>query len=280
MARNSLLRLDRASLLAAALVAASLNRLLFRMAESVAIGGWPHAIGSFFGISAVIWVALIALIDQGGDGTGAKPTRTDWWLFGAALACCFMPSGWEAGLALLALSSIYIIRFGPGTRERRIAVIGLSLTGPLLFGPLALSYLGAEVLRLDAAFVTLLSGHPSTGNVVEFGASELRSQGKQMIIYAGCSSLHNISLVGVLFALVTQTLDIRLTPSIWLLAVGMAGAVMAINVIRLTAIAVYPEHFDYLHTGLGGHLFALAGLVLAGTIILAGAIRSIELRHA
>jgi hypothetical protein len=280
VARNSLLRLDRASLLAAVLVAASLNRLFFKMAESVALGGWPLAIGALFGISAVIWVALIALVDIGGDGTRAKPNRTDWWLCGAALACCLLPSGWEAGLALLALSSITILRFGPGTRERRCAVIGLSLTGPLLFAPLALSYFGPEILRFDATFVSLLSGHQSTGNIVEFTAPEMRAQGKQMVIFAACSSLHNMSLVGVLFALVTQTLNVRLTPSMWLLAVAMACAVVSINIGRLTAIAVYPHFYDFLHVGMGQHLFSLAGLVLAGSIIMVGAMRSLEPRHA
>jgi hypothetical protein len=280
VARNSLPRLDRASLLAATLVAASLNRLFFKMADSVALGGWAHAFGSLFGVSAVIWVALLALIDLGGDGTGERAGRADWWLCGAALASCLMPSGWEAGLALLGLSAIYIFRFLPGTRERRAAAIGLALTGPLIFGPLALTYFGAEMLRLDAAFVALLSGHPSVGNIVEYTDPAMLAEGKQMVIYAGCSSFHNMTLVGVMFAVVTQTINVRLTLSMWLLALAMAGAVMAINVARLTAIAVYPQHYEFLHTGLGGHLFGLAALVAAGAIILVGALRGVEPRHA
>ena len=279
-ARNSLLRLDRASLLAATLVAACLNRLFVHMADSVALGGWAHALASLLGVSAVIWIALLALIDIGGDGTGTKPAPTDWWLCGAVLACCLLPSGWEAGLALLGLATVSIVRFGPGTRERRAAVIGLALTGPLLFGPFALAYFGSEMLRLDAAFVSLVSGHPSAGNIVEFTDPAMRAAGKQMVIYAGCSSFHNMSLVGVLFAVVTQTLNVRLTRSMWLFAVAMAAAVAAINVGRLTAIAVHPEHYEFLHTGLGGQLIGLAGLMIAGAIILVGALRSDEHRHA
>ncbi len=251
MARNPLLRLDRPSLLAATLVAASLNRLFVKMSDSLALGGWDHAFASLLGISAVIWIALLALIDLGGDGAGVKPSRTDWWLCGAALACCLLPTGWEAGLALLGLSTFSVLRFSPGSRERRVAVIGLALTGPLLFGPFALAYFGSEMLRFDAAFVSLLSGHPSNGNIVEFTDSAMRAAGKQMVIYAGCSSLHNMSLVGVLFAVVTQTINVRLTWSMWLLAVAMVAAIVALNAGRLTAIALFPDHYDFLHGGLG-----------------------------
>ncbi len=270
------MRLDRASLLAATLVAASLNVLFVKMSESIALGGWAHAVASHFRVSAVIWVALVALIDLGGDGEGPKPHQTDWWLCGTALACCLLPTGWEAGLALLGLSTLSIGRFSLGSRERRLGVIGLALTGPLLFGPLALAYFGTEMLRFDAAFVSLLSGHPSSGNVVEFTDPAMREAGKQMVIYADCSSFHNVSLVGVLFAVVTQTIKVPLTRSMWFLAAAMVAAIVVINAGRLTAIAIFPQHYDFLHTGIGGQLIGYAGLLVAGAIILLGARRQME----
>lgn len=250
------------------------------MSESAALGGWVHAIASLFGVSAVIWIALVALVDLGGDGKGPRPGRTDWWLCGAALACCLLPTGWEAGLALLGLSTVSIIRFSPGSPERRLGVIGLALTGPLLFGPLVLAYFGSEMLRFDAAFVSLLSGYPSSGNVVEFADPAMRAAGKQMVIYAGCSSFHNISLVGVLFAVVTQTLNVPLTRSMWFLAAAMVAVIVAINAGRLTAIATFPQHFDFLHTGLGGQLIGFAGLAIVGATILLCALRGTERQHA
>ena len=279
MTRDSLLRLDRASLLAATLVAASLSRLFVKMSESVALGGWAYAVATLLGVSAVIWIALVALIDLGGDGTGVKPARVDWWLCGAVLACCLLPTGWEAGLALLGLSLVSVIRFPPASRERRVAIVGLALTGPLLFGPLALAYFGSEMLRLDAAFVALLSGHPSTGNVVEFTDPAMRAAGKQMVIYAGCSSFHNMSLVGLLFAVVTQTLNVPLTRSLWLVAVAMIAAILAINAGRLTAIALFPQHYDFLHNGLGGQIIGFAGLAITGAIILFGTLGRMEHRY-
>lgn len=280
MARTSLPRLDRASLLAATLVAASLNRLFIKMADSVQLNGWPAAAATLFGVSAVVWLALGALVDLGGDGRGPRPARADWWLCGAALLSCLLPTGWEAALALLGLSAISLVRFEAGTRERRLAVIGLALTGPLLFGPLALSYLAPEMLQLDAAFVSLLSGLPSTGNVVEFADPAMRAANKQMVIFAGCSSFHNMSLVCVLFAVVTQTLNVRLTRKMWLLALAMVATIFAINIARLTVIALFPAYYDFLHTGYGGQMFAFAGLLGAGAIILVGALRSKQSQYA
>lgn len=246
------------------------------MAGSIDLDGWTSAAASLFGVSAVVWIALVALIDLGGDGSGARPARADWWLSGGVLAFCLLPTGWEAGLAMLGLAAISILRFVPGSRERRVAVIGLALTGPLVFGPLVLTYLAPEILRFDAAFVSLLSGHPSNGNVVELTDPAMRAAGKQMVILMACSSVHNMSLVYVLFAIVTQTLNVRLTRSMWFLAAAMVAAIVAINVGRLTAIALFPWHYDFLHTGLGGQLFAFAGLAGTGAIILVGALRSME----
>lgn len=280
MTRGPLLRLDRASLLAATLVAASLNRMFVKMADSVAVLGWPEAALSLFGISAVIWIALAALIDLGGNGDGPPPNRLDWWLCGGALAACLLPTGWEAALALLGLSLVTIARFGTGTIERRLAIVGLALTGPLLFAALALAYLAPELLHLDAALVSLLSGQPASGNVVEFADPALRAAGRQMVIYSGCSSFHNLSLVGVLFAVVTQLLNLRLTKGMWLLAAAMAAATVAINCARITAIALMPQHYGALHGGWGGQLIGLASLLAAGAIIFIGGLRSARRQHA
>ena len=59
MARNILPRLDRASLLAATLVAASVNRLFVTMAGRIDLDGWASAAASLFGVSAVVWIALV-----------------------------------------------------------------------------------------------------------------------------------------------------------------------------------------------------------------------------
>jgi len=280
MARVLFPRVDRATLLAATLVTACLNRLFVKMADSVLIGGWGHAAATLFGVSAVIWIALLALVDLGGDGGGAKPEPIDWWLCGAALVACLLPTGWEAALALLGLSALSIVRFAPGSRERRVAVIGLSLTGPLLVGPLALAYFAPEMLRLDAVVVSLASGHASNGNIVEFTDPAMLAAGKQMVISSPCSSFHNMSLVGVLFAVVTQMLNVRITRSMWLLAATMVIATFAINAARLTAIAVFPQHYDSLHDGLGGQVIGFAGLVIAGAIVIIGTLRSTRQRHA
>lgn len=272
------MRIDRASLLAATLVAASLNRLFVKMAESVSLYGWVGALGSLLGVSAVIWIALVVLIDLGGDGSGPGPAKLDWWLCGGALVTCLLPSGWEAAVALLLLSLASIWRFGQGTRERRLAIIGLALTGPLLFGALALSYLGPQILRVDALLVSLLSGQHASGNVVEF-ADPTVHPGQQMVILAGCSSFHNLSLAGVLFAVVTQLLNLKLTPRLWLVAAAMGLVTILINGARITAIALMPEHYEVLHVGWAGQLIAIASLVLTGALLLVAALRAQKVQH-
>ena len=278
MPRSALVGFDRASLLAATLVATSLNRLFVKMAESVALSGWTGAFGTLLGVSAVIWIALVVLIDIGGDGRGPKPQKLDWWLCGSALATCLLPTGWEAALALLLLSLASILRFEQGSRERRLGIIGLSLTGPVLFGALALSYLGPQMLRVDAMMVSLLSGLPGNGNVVEFADPTL-NPGRQMVILAGCSSFHNMSLVGVLFAVVTQLLNVRLSPALWGIAAAMALVTFVINCARITAIALMPQHYEVLHIGWAAQAIAFATLLITGMLVVIGALRTAKVQH-
>ena len=278
MTLSALVRIDRASLLAATLVAAALNRLFVKMAESVVLNGWAGAFGALLGVSAVIWIALVVLVDIGGDGRGPPPQKLDWWLCGATFAACLLPTGWEAALALLALSLASIVRFRAGSRERRLGIVGLALTGPLLFGALALSYLGPQMLRVDAVMVSLLSGLPGNGNVVEF-ADAASSAGKQMVILAGCSSFHNMSLVAVLFAVVTQLLNVRMTPALWGIAAAMALVTFLINCARITAIAMMPQHYEVLHVGWAAQAIAFTSLLITGALVVFGALRTARAQH-
>lgn len=63
-------------------------------------------------------------------------------------------------------------------------------------------------------------------------------------------------------------------PITWRLALvgvlAMAGTA-AVNVVRLVAIALYPQDFDYLHTGGGALIFGWAALLVAATIVWSGA---------
>ena len=249
-----------------AIVLVALVGLSTRITASVSSQGLS-SIPDLFGVNAILWFALYAIVMLGLQDRGSEPVRKlDYWAAGGIVLACALPTQLPALGALLVVSA-YLLFTSNGCRGARgIGVIGLALTGPLLWGSLVLRVLGPELLGFDAALGALLSGHEVSGNVI----STPDGSGDVMI-GPGCSAFKNVTLVFVLTATLTRLFDIPVDRK---LAMWMGLAViitMLINGIRIASLTLYPEHFDYLHTGGGMVLFGYATL-LAMAVILGSAI--------
>jgi exosortase/archaeosortase family protein len=256
----------RAPLFAALFVCAAINGVYFTLVESVRALGWGGAAVNFYSVSAFIWIALVAISQLAFDAPAQRTTRRDLAVLAGGLALCFLPTGWEARLSLL-LSSAYLWRTSnPRTPERRIAIIAASLTAPLIWGRLALNFLAPELLHFDAALAGLLTGHDVQGNTVAFAPGAMADAGKRVVVFAGCSSFTNISLTAVVIALVTQMFDIPIRWRLLPFAAALAASMLVINLLRLAALASFPQQFEWLHVGLGATVFAYAGLIVMGAI--------------
>lgn len=274
---RGLVATGRAPLFAALFVLAAVNGAYFTLVDSVRKLGWGGAIVNFFSVSAIVWIAVVAIWQLARDAPSPAPSRRDVAVFAAGLALCFLPSGWEARLALL-LTSIYLWwASNPKTPERRIAIIAASLTVPLVWGRLALHFLAPELLSFDAIMAGLITGHEVQGNTVAFAPGALANAGKRMVIFPGCSSFTNISLTAVVTALVSQLFDMPVRWRLLALAAALAASTLVVNLARLAALASFPDHFDWLHVGAGATLFAYAGLIGMGGIAVV-AVRSDWLR--
>lgn len=272
--------IGRAQLFAAIFVCAALNGLYVQIAGSIASEGWQRALLTLFSVSAIIWIALFAIIQLSGDGRAEPLRRHDSWILACGIVACFLPTGWEPRLYLL-VASIYLWRTSPpGSAAHRVAVIAASLSAPLIWGRLAVHFLAPELLAMDAALVGALSGHEVYGNTVAFAPSALASAGKRMVILPACSSFTNLSLSAVMLAVISQVMNFDVRWKLLLVALAMAAAAILVNVVRLTAIAQFPEHFDYLHHGGGAVLFGYAALVAMGVVAFAAVRSPWVARHA
>jgi exosortase/archaeosortase family protein len=217
------------------------------------------------GISAVVWFALYAIVTISREAGEIRPVRgLDLGLVLIMAGAALIPTPLPAAGAVL-LAAIYLLALPANRRERRIGFILLALTGTLIWGRLFLEVIApTTLLRLDAQFVSLLSGMPSEGNLVRF------SGGGGFSIAPGCSSLHNMSLAVLMWVTAVQLLD--LPPSRRILATGLLAVLVMflVNGIRLSAIALFPAHFDLLHVGLGAELFGWTSLILCGVTVLLG----------
>ncbi len=269
--KRGLVATGRAPLFAALFVLASVNGVYFTLVDSVRKLGWGGAFANLFSVSAIVWIALVAIWQLGRDAPSAAPSRRDVAVLVAGLVLCFLPSGWEARLALL-LTAIYLWWASkPKTPERRIAIIAASLTVPLVWGRLALHFLAPELLGFDAAMAGLITGNDVRGNTVAFAPGAMADAGKRMVIFVGCSSFANISLTAVVTALVTQMFDMPVRWRLLVLVAALAASTLLVNLLRLAALASFPNHFDWLHVGIGATLFAYAGLIAMGGIAVVAA---------
>lgn len=255
------LKSARASAFACAGVLAALNAQADHILVALQYQPLLTAISGLAGISAVMWVAMYAVLKLGWEGEPQAITRTDAIVLAAVVLLSFLPVSYAAQAGLL-LCGVYLLATSqPREDPRRIGLVLLALTGPLLWGRILLQELAIPLLSLDAHLVGLAIGTKVDGNTVQFAGSA-----KQFLIGTGCSSVHNMSLAIVLWTTAAVVFRIRIDARYVGCGLAMAGFMFAMNIARLAAIGLYPASFQFLHEGAGADLFGWAGLIGAGAL--------------
>ncbi len=260
-------RLGRAELFAIVLVLALLNSLAGKIAGALAKGP-ADALLSLLGVNAVLWLAIYALIRFGLDARFEPLRPADKWLAGVAVLLCFVPILLGAAAALFLLS-LYLLRSSEAAGPiRKLAIVGLAATGPVLWGPLCLELLAPEITRVEALLILASADLPVQDNVFRSAG------GMTFVIQGGCSSLKNISFAILLLVALAQLLDIPLTRRLIPIAIAAVAATILVNTARLTSYGYFPEEFAWLHYGDGRLIFAWATLLLTFAIIGFGLLRA------
>jgi exosortase/archaeosortase family protein len=253
---------SRTDLFALLLAVAIVNSLAPRISGALA-SGYETALFSLLGVNAVLWFALYAILGIALQDRAAAPLRrADKYVAALLLAGSLFPVMAAASVALL-LAALYLLRTTEGdTPLRKLALIALAATGPLLWGPACIALLGPEITHLEALIIGAGTGLPTEGNV-------FRSyDGSATFIVAGsCSALANISIALLLLVILTQLLEIRVSRRLVPVALAAVAATILANTGRLAALGLWPAHFHYLHEGGGRQLAAWASLILTGAVI-------------
>lgn len=262
--------IDRPRLFAFAGILSAGNALSSPILSAIRDHGPGFAALDLFGVSGVVIFALFVLERISADCGDAEPLqRFDGLAVALLFLASFLPIVMLSGLALIGLSLWLGFTSSGDSRSRRLAVLLLALTGPLVWGKVALILFGQQVLALDAQLVGLISGSSVTGNIVTFSGER-----RGFYIAAACSSINHLTLATVLWAAITQMLGIRVTPRSLLLCLAAIAGVIVVNTVRLTAIALYPADFATLHDGWLAGAFGWLALLIAGLIIAAGVNRA------
>ncbi|GAC1433501.1 MAG: hypothetical protein NVSMB6_31040 [Burkholderiaceae bacterium] len=261
---------DRARLAAFVGMLSALNALCHPILESLHQFGAPVAALNLFGFSAVIAFAILTLeriSASSGDHEELQPY--DKPILCAVLLAAFLPVGQLSGVAGFALGGWLLVSSGPDCRCRRVGVVLLALSGPLLWGQLALSLYSEQLLSWDARLVGLLAHAPVQGNIVTFS-------GRHTAFFVGtpCSSLSHVTLATLLWASVTQLMGRRVDQKSLLLCGAAMASVIFLNILRLSAIATFPDQFTTIHEGWIAQVFGWGALAVAGGIVALGTMRA------
>ena len=198
--------------------------------------GYQHAIWLFLRMIAIKFGRLIL------------PLRA------VTFAIAALPATSLSWVALSFFSAYVYLTSREKTPLRRSAIIFFAICFPLLWGPALLRLAAPLLLKVDAFLVAILTGADRTGNVIKFIVSSDPGTFQGIQIWPGCSSLSNISHATLAWVALTQTLgrDLGTRDVFWCgLAMILAGAV---NLARLSAMAVSLEYYEIFHGPLGAQI--------------------------
>lgn len=262
----------RTRLFAAVGLIAALNGLATRISWSLSKGLWL-SLSETFGVSGIVWLALGIIVALAmAERADQAATRRDWALALGVVAISLLPSPALAGAALFPYALWGMIDARAGTAQRAMASIMLALTLTLVWGPLALRIM-PELLDADARMVAGILGGHAQGNI--YASLDGRSH---FLVAPGCSSLNNMSLATILAVSLTRYFGLKLDARIVLAIAAASLATIAINVLRMTMIALHPANIEYWHHGTGSVVFGW--LALFAIIAVVGVTIDRRLRHA
>jgi hypothetical protein len=252
-------------------VLAALNAQADQITNALRYQSAAEAMAGLAGISAVIWIAMYAAMKIGFEH---EPDRLRGWdvsVLSGVVGLSFLPISYAAQAGLL-LCALYLFATSrPGGPSRRVALILLALTGPLLWGRILLQAFAAPILAVDAHLVGSVIGTAVDGNTVHFVSGNVR-----MLIGGPCSSVHNMSLAIVLWTTAAALFSVRIDISYAAIGVVMVGWMFALNVARLASIGLFLGQFQFLHVGAGAVLFGWAALIGAGLLAGMGVARAAD----
>jgi len=252
------------------LILAMVNGLAGSVSASVVTVGWPEGLLSLFDVSALVWIACFAAATLlYGSRVGEAVTIPDTVIGLAMLSMTVLPFARLSWLALAVLSLYMLTVASAQSPRQRAALIALAVTGPMLWGPLLMELFTTQILQVDAVLVSSLIGTDRIGNVF-LGAIGNDGSPTRFVVWQGCSSLHGMSIAILAWVTISNTLG-----SVWSarqFAWGLlaAGAVLVVNVSRMSLIGLFPAYYVSIHGSPGNEIAAWLSLTLVVLISLLG----------
>lgn len=259
--RSASASLSQQQLFAGLVVIGFANGISEKVWHSVEDGGlWQAAFGTF-DVSLILWgacaaavVSLLRLAPERSLG------RRDWLAAGLAAFAFVVPVPAMSWLGLCVIA-LHLATAREGPRTQQAAIIILALTVPLFWARILFVIFNDQILAIDAHLVGWVIGTTPDGNVVPI------SSGGALFFAPACSSVANLSLAFLSAAVFVNLRGGRWSRSAIAWSLASAALVVAINVVRISLIGLYPSNYDLIHGEPGS---TVAGWLTLAAILLIG----------
>jgi len=241
---------SRNTVFGALVAAAFLNYIFAAAGQSISRDGVWLAVSSTFGISALIWVAMLYVVSLMLETTEhTQIDRRDVAVFILAAVLILVPHKYVPVLALSGIAMYLFVRADSPYNLRKAAILLGAATVPMLWGNLLMLFFNEFILSADAFLVSLVSNSERVGNVVINAETDWYIK-----ISRGCSSLSNLS-IGVLswtFFVLFYDRKYGAYKFLWLGVILVP--IVVINVFRMAMIVIDFDYYDILHEGTGSNV--------------------------
>ncbi len=265
LAKTGIASWRRSELLSAVFCLALANGLVNRIVYYIEVNGVSAGIFSLFGISALVIICLFLSFSNLFRAEGPEADRVDWAFAVLILLLSFIPTS-VAGWIALSLAAIReILRRDQDPNIRRASILMLASTVPLFWGRMVFTVFSSGFLKIDAYFVSWVTGSQRIGNVIYL-------QGGSGILWIAdaCSSFQNISLAMLCWVMFMEYRGRRERTwnDYWVCFLACLNVVV-INVARISIIALRPDLYDLVHGPYGaavaGYLATFAVIIICAT---------------
>lgn len=238
--------IGRNEFLAALFFLGCANGVVARAVGAVHRVGWTDAVIGSFDVSAIVLVACAAGLWLTAHSRAEAVTSGDVVAGAIALPLIVLPLGGLSWLAVTGLALHALRRADQDQTLRRGAAILLATTVPMLWSSLLFQFFANVILDIDAALVAWILGTERAGNVVRFVSGD-----GNLVVFPACSSLANMSLAFLTWVTISEWVGHRrrVEDVLWC-ALG-CGSVIAINIGRMSLMAVNLPYYEAVHSDLG-----------------------------
>jgi hypothetical protein len=267
-AGSRLLGLSRPHLFAGLFLLGCANGLAIRVGRSIGEDGWLDAVVGTFDISLIVlaacFVGVWLVFCDRTERTGSVDFVVT-IIFATLVIPPITSLSWVAVFVL----SFYILTFtDAGESGRRGAIILLAATVPMLWTPWLFDFFTQPILRFDALLVGWVLKSNRIGTFVEMPDQEI-------MIFPACSSLPNMALAFLLWVTLSQSVQHKWRPRDLLWCSVVIGAVLALNVARISLGGWSLPFYFATHSPLGELISNVTMLGLTVGICMLGVRRDI-----